>query len=69
MTQYVKKYVPTNIMKSIYQNHIQQHNAVAYKLNTDGSKTKQGVAFAINSENVNTSKRASNCTSIFKGDL
>ena len=27
MTQYIKKDIPADIMKNIYQNHIQQHNA------------------------------------------
>ena len=65
MTQYIKKDVPTNIMKNIYQNHIQQHKAHTYTLHTDGSKAKQGVAFAVCRGNFSTSKRVSNSTSIF----
>ena len=69
MTQYIKKEVPTNILRNIYQNHIQQHNANTYKLYTDGSKTEQGVAFAVYSEDFSTSKRVSNSTSIFTAEL
>ena len=69
MTQYIKKYVPTKIMKNIYQNHVQQHNTDTYKIYTDGSKTEQGVAFAVYSENFSTSKRMSYNTSIFTAEL
>ena len=47
MTWYIKRDVLTNIMKNIYQNNVQQHNADAYKLYNDGSKTEQKVAFAV----------------------
>ena len=50
MTQYIKKDIPTNIMKNIYQNHIQQHKDDTYKLHTDCSKTEQGVAFTVYSD-------------------
>ena len=53
----------------IYQNHIQQHNADTYKLYIDDSKTEEGVAFAVYSENFSTSKRVSNSTSKFTADL
>ena len=69
MTQYIKKHVPTNIMKNIYQNHVKQHNINTYKIFTDGTKTEQGVAFAVYSENFSTSKRISNSTSIFTAEL
>ena len=52
-------------MKNTYQNHLQQHNVDTYKLHNDGSKTEQGLAFAVYSENFDTPKRVSNSTSIF----
>ena len=65
MTQYIKIDVPTIIMKNIYQNHIQQHNADTYILYTDRAKIEQGVASA----NFSTTKRVSNCTSIVTAKL
>ena len=47
ITQYIRKDVPTYFMKKIYQDHEQQHNTDVHKIYTDGSKTKQGVAFAV----------------------
>ena len=69
MTQYIKIDVPTIIMKNIYQNHIQQHNADTYKIYLDGSKTEQGVVFAVNIENFSTSIRIWNWTTIFTVEL
>ena len=68
-TVYIKKYISTNIMKKICQSHIQQHNAVNDKLCTDDSKTEQGVAFTVYSENFKRSKIVSNSTSIFTAEL
>ena len=69
MTKYIKKDVQANIVKNIYPNHIQRNNDDTYKRCTDGSKIKQGVAFAVHSENFSTSKRVSNCTSILTTQL
>ena len=38
MTQNIKKYVPPNIMKNTYKNHMQKHNANPHKLYSDGFK-------------------------------
>ena len=69
MTQYIKQDTPSNIMKNIYQIHIQQHSTDTYKLYSNDSKTEQVVAFAVLSKNVCTSERASNSTSIFTPEL
>ena len=68
MTQCTKKTSQLTSWKT-YQNHTQQHNADQYNLNTDGSKTEQGVGFPVYSENLCTSQWVSSNTSIFTVEL
>ena len=69
MTQYIKKYVPANIMKNIYQKHVQQYNTDTYKIYTDVSKTEQRVSFAVYNKNFSTTVRILSITSIFTTEL
>ena len=69
MMKYTKKDTPTNFMKNMFLDHVQEHNINSYKIYTDGSKTEQGVAYAIYSENFNTSRRIPDCSSIFTAEL
>ena len=48
---------------------MQRNTVGTYKLCTDCSKTEQGIAFAVYSENFSTSNTVSNCTSIFTAEL
>ena len=69
VSQYVKKDIPAQIMKNMFLCHMREHDNSTYKLYTDGSKTEQGVAYGIYSENYQASERLPNDTSIFTAEL
>ena len=69
VTTLVKREVPPMTLKLIHQGHIREHSYDSYRIYTDGSKTNQGVAYAIYSTDFSISKKLNECTSIFTAEL
>ena len=69
MSQLVKREVPPIILKNMFLGHLREHEIDSYQIFTDGSKTENGVAFAVYSEHFSIPQRINNCASIFTAEL
>ena len=69
MSKLIKREVPAMILKNMYLCHQREHEMGSYKILTYGSKTENGVAFAVYSEQLSISRRINNCASIFRAEL
>merc|ERR1712082_195690 len=69
MSQLIKREVPATTLKNMFLCHLREHETGSYKFFTDGSKTENGVAFAVYSEHFSLARRINNCASIFTAEL